>query len=99
MAGDQPLPAIPFIGKAVTGMHDLAGSAEGEAVEAGIDGGVAAYPEPALVDLADGLVVKEVFEIINALFVGEPGLVGHGGQEQGARGVVFGDGFGIEGLQ
>lgn len=99
MAGDQPLLAVPFIGKAVARMHDLAGGAEGEAVEAGVDGRVAAYPEPALVDLADGLVVEEVLEIIDALFVGEPRLVGNGGQEQGARCVVVGDGFGIERLQ
>lgn len=67
--------------KGVTGMNDLASGAKGKTAEAGIDRGVAAYRKPVLIDLGYRFVMQEVFEVIDALFVGKSWLVGNGQQE------------------
>lgn len=63
MARNEPLLPIPSVSEGITGRHHLPGPAEGEGVQSGIDGDVAAEVDAAQVDLAGRFIEQEGLEI------------------------------------
>ena len=99
VAGDFPLAAIPAVGVGIAGLHFLSGLAEGEGVQAGVDGFVAADLHVAQVDFAGGAVFHEVHEVVFDFCGRAAWLVGNGGQQDGAFVIQGYNVFGVACLQ